>query len=287
MERLKKDDGKQLKDIFDLKDSSLQLVDIESIATDDAAKKRFESEYGGHLYAKILLLLTHESYEENEAKSLWNNIMLHLKALNHKLGRNVGVSVATLDYLSNIRNKLSTPVIIEEDKSEFVSSTTTKDELTGLYLRAVFDVVLEQSIEEAYRDHTSLCLLMIDIDDFKAINDTYGHLEGDDVLKKLGTAITEFARKMDFPARYGGEEFAIIMPNTEKKHAFKAAERIRKKIAKLSFKKIPVTVSISIGLSQTSDEINTPDKLIHAADTALYAAKDKGKNCVIVFEEVD
>lgn len=284
---MKKDDGKQLKDIFDLRDSSLQLVNIESIATDDDARKHFESEYKGHLYSKILLLLTHESYEENEAKSLWNNILRHLRDLNHKLGRNVGVSVATLDYLSNIRNKLSTPVIIEEDKSEFVSSTTTKDELTGLYLRAVFDVVLEQSIEEANRDNTALCLLMIDIDDFKTINDTYGHLEGDHVLKKLGTAITDFARKMDFPARYGGEEFVIVMPNTEKKQAFKAAERIRKKVAKLTFKKIPVTISISIGLSQTSHNLNTPDKLIHAADTALYAAKDKGKNCVVVFEEAD
>ena len=284
---MKKENDKQLKDIFKLKNSSLSLADIELIATDDSARKRYEEEYRSQLYSKILLLLTHESYEKDEAKSLWLGIINHLSDLNRKLSRNVGVSVATLDYLSNIRNKLSMPVIIEEDKSEFVSKTTTKDELTGLYLRAVFDVVLEQSFEEANRDNTPLCLLMIDIDDFKTINDIYGHLEGDHVLTRLGAAISDSARKMDFPARYGGEEFTVIMPNTTKNQSLKAAERIREKIEKLTFKEIPVTISVSIGISQTSHDVNTPEKLIHAADTALYEAKHKGKNCVFVFEEAD
>ncbi len=264
---MEKENDKQLKDIIELKDSSLSLIDIESIANDDDVKKYYEDKYPGHLYSKILLLLTHESYEEDEAKSLWNKIMCHLSDLNHKLGRNVGVSVATLDYLSNIRNTLETPVIIEESKSEFLSKTTTKDELTGLYLRAVFDVVLKRNIEETNRDNTSLSLFMIDIDDFKSINDTYGHQEGDNVLKIIGLTISDLARKMDFPARYGGEEFAIIMPKADKEQAFKAAERIRKAIAQLKFKGFSVTVSI--GISQADRDVNTPDKLIHAADTAL------------------
>lgn len=281
---MKKEDDKQLKDIVELKDSSLSLDDIELIADDDDVKKYYEDKYPGHLYSKILLLLTHESYEEDEAKSLWNKIMCHLSDLNHKLERNVGVSVATIDYLSNIRNKLSTPVIIEEGKSEFITKTTTQDELTGLYLRAVFDAVLKQNIEETNRNNTSLCMLMIDIDDFKTVNDTYGHLQGDNVLKIIGSTISDFARKMDFPARYGGEELAIIMPKADKEQAFKAAERIRKKIAQLRFKGFSVTVSI--GISQANRDANTPDKLIHAADTALYEAKNKGKNCVVVAEKV-
>ncbi len=284
---MEKENDKQLKDILDLKESSLSLDDIELITNDYDVKKRYEKKYRGRFYSKILLLLTHESYEEGEAKSLWNKIMRHLSDLNHKLGRNVGVSVATLDYLSNIRNELSMPVIIEEDKSEFVSKTTTKDELTGLYLRTVFDVVLKQNIEETNRDKddTSLCLLMIDIDDFKTINDTYGHLEGDHVLKIIGATISDFARKMDFPARYGGEEFAIIMPKADKEQAFKAAERIRKIIAQLEFKGFSVTISIGVG--QANRNVNTPDKLIHAADTALYEAKNNGKNCVFMTEKVD
>lgn len=285
VEEIEKEDDKQLKDIVELKDSSLSLNDIELIANDnDHVKKYYEDKYPGDLYSKILLLLTHESYVEDEAKSLWNNIICHLSDLNQKLRRNVGVSVATIDYLSNIRNKLSTPVIIEEGKSEFITKTTTQDELTGLYLRAVFDAVLKQNIEETNRNNTSLCMLMIDIDDFKTVNDTYGHLQGDNVLKIIGSTISDFARKMDFPARYGGEELAIIMPKADKEQAFKAAERIRKKIAQLRFKGFSVTVSI--GISQANRDANTPDKLIHAADTALYEAKNKGKNCVVVAEKV-
>ena len=125
---------------------------------------------------------------------------------------------------------------------------------------------------------------MIDIDDFKTINDTYGHQEGDNVLKKIGKTINNLVRKMDLPARYGGEEFAIIMPKADMKQAFKAAERIRKRIAQLEFKGFSVT--ISIGISQASRNFNTPERLIHAADTALYVAKDKGKNCVSLAAKV-
>lgn len=277
VKKLDKENDQQLIDIIDLKDSSLSLDDIALIANDDEVRKRYENKYGSHLYAKILLLLTHESYGQDEAKSLWKKIMCHLNDLNHKLGRNVGISVATLDYLSNIRNKLSTPVIIEEDKSIFVSKTTTKDELTGLYLKTVFDVVLKQHIEETNRDSTPLSLLIIDIDDFKSINDTYGHLTGDHVLSNIGLSISDCARKMDFPARYGGEEFTVIMPGADTAQAFKAAERIRKTISQLKF--IEFNVTVSIGVSQANRKVDTPDKLIHAADTALYEAKQREKLC--------
>ncbi|MCJ7773554.1 MAG: GGDEF domain-containing protein, partial [Desulfobacterales bacterium] len=116
------------------------------------------------------------------------------------------------------------------------------------------------------------------------VNDTYGHQEGDNVLKKIGKTINNFVRKMDFPARYGGEEFAIIMPQADMEQAFRAAERIRKRIAQLEFKGFSVT--ISIGISQASRNFNTPEKLIHAADTALYEAKDNGKNCVALAAKV-
>lgn len=281
---MKPENDTQLREIVALEDNSFSLSVIESIVNDDRLKKRYEEKYHGLLYSKILLLLTHESYEEAEAKSFWNKIMNHLDEINHALGRNVGISVATIDYLSNIKNTLTDPVIIEEVKSEFISKASTKDSLTGLYLRAVFNVVLKQNIEETNREKTSLCLLMMDIDDFKTVNDTYGHQEGDNVLKKIGDTINNFARKMDLPARYGGEEFAIVMPQADMDQAFKAAERIRKRIAQLEFNGFSVT--ISIGISQASRNFNTPEKLIHAADTALYLAKDKGKNCVVLTAKV-
>lgn len=125
---------------------------------------------------------------------------------------------------------------------------------------------------------------MVDIDDFKKVNDIYGHLEGDNVLKIIGSTISNFTRKMDFSARYGGEELAIIIPKADREQALEAAERIRKKVAQLEFKGLYVTVSI--GIDQANRNVTTPDKLIHAADTALYEAKNNGKNCVFMTEKI-
>jgi len=123
---------------------------------------------------------------------------------------------------------------------------------------------------------------MIDIDDFKQVNDTHGHQSGDHVLSEIGAMIRSSVREMDLPARYGGEEIAIIMPEITTEHAYKAAERIRQNIAQLAIDHISVTVSIGIG--QTSVEINTPEKLIEASDKALYQAKVSGKNQVVIYE---
>ncbi|MGK0440421.1 MAG: diguanylate cyclase (GGDEF)-like protein [Pseudohongiellaceae bacterium] len=280
-----KEDDKQLEDIIELDESSLLLADIEFIAKSGDKRKYFEEKYFGNLYSKILLVLTHESYEEDEAKSLWNSIVAHMSELNNLLNRNVGISIATMDYMSNIRDELSSPVLIEEKKSEFISKTSTKDELTGLYLRNVFDVVLRQKVEESKRNDQELSLLLMDIDDFKIVNDTYGHQVGDNVLKKIGATINNLVREMDLPARYGGEEIAVIMPGANRKQVFKAAERIRKVISQLKFECCSVTISIGIG--RVNQETNTSDKILKAADNALYQAKNKGKNRVTINKEID
>jgi diguanylate cyclase (GGDEF)-like protein len=180
-----------------------------------------------------------------------------------------------LDYLSNIKKELSDPKIIEEDKSKFVAETTTKDDLTGLYLREVFDVVLKKEVDEANRTNSPLCLLMLDIDDFKVTNDTCGHQEGDAVLTKLGAALNDSVREMDTAVRYGGEEMAIIMPKIPTEKVRNAAERIREAIEKIQFNDFSVTVSI--GVSQTSNLIKTPEQLIRSADEALMRQKKRGK----------
>jgi diguanylate cyclase (GGDEF)-like protein len=282
----KKDENdNRLEDIVELDDRTLSLAEIEAIVNNESVRKRYEDKHKNCLYSTILLSLTHESFQESESKSLWIEIVYHMKKLNHILGRNVGISVASLDYLTNVKNTLSEPKIIEEYKSTFVADATTKDELTGLYMREVFNVFLKKEVEEANRKNTSLCLLMIDIDDFKKINDKYGHLKGDEVLNKIGTAINDSVREMDLAARYGGEEMAVLMPRVDIEQAFKAAKRIRQTIERIQFKEFFVTVSI--GLSQTNQNINTPGKLIKSADSALYKAKNKGKNRVIMTGKAD
>ena len=122
--------------------------------------------------------------------------------------------------------------------------------------------------------------MLIDIDDFKRVNDTYGHQDGDDVLKKVVKIMKKILRKSDLVARYGGEEFAVIMPETSTQKAFSVAERIRKNVAN-NLKCKELTITISIGIGTLSDKINSVYDLIKIADEALYQAKHNNKNKVV------
>ena len=220
--------------------------------------------------------------KKTEAKLIWNKITLHLDNLTKMLDRNPGIVVATLDYLSNFHNSLSSPVLVQEDKSDFISETTIRDGLTQLYLKSVFNFALEKELEKSFRSKNNLSLLMIDIDDFKQVNDSYGHLEGDIALKTIGELINENVRKMDTAARYGGEELAIIVPESKPKEAVLLAQRIRKKISEIKFSGFSVTVSI--GVCHSSLDIKSTNDIIDRADKALYEAKQSGKNRVVVYK---
>jgi two-component system cell cycle response regulator len=157
------------------------------------------------------------------------------------------------------------------------------DKLTGLYNRRYFDHFLDFEIKRASRQKASLALLMMDIDNFKLINDTLGHLFGDKILNKLGEIIKSIIRETDLAARYGGEEFSIVMSNTGFEEAADIAERLRKAINQYNFDvtKRPTTVSIGIAL-YPSDSTSLQD-LLSNADRALYRAKHEGKNRVCVY----
>lgn len=274
----KEEQNKQLEDIVDIQGQSISLSDIESISRNDEVRKQFEKNNTGELYSSILLSLTHETYNEEEAKILWNEITAHMQNLENILDRPVGISVATMDYLANIKNVLNEPIIIQEEKSDIITEATTIDELTQLYTRDVFVVTLQKNIDESIRTQSPLSLLMIDIDDFKKINDQHGHQKGDEVLHKIGHCINLIVREMDMAARYGGEELVVILPNTDIEEAYSIAERIREGINKLDFDGFSVTASIGVAESQGSKETNTPDALVRQADARLYKAKDSGKN---------
>jgi diguanylate cyclase (GGDEF)-like protein len=274
------DRDKQMTDIIKIDDIKLSLSEIESIASDTQVRKRYENRYPFAMYSIVLRSLTHEFFEEKEAQTLWVAILEHRQRLNTVLNRDVGIAVASMDYLMNISKKLDDPIIIEEEKSSFVTTTSTKDDLTGLYTRDVFDVVLEKEVNRSLRKNRPLVLLMIDIDDFKKINDAHGHQKGDEALKSVGTILNHSIRAMDLAARYGGEEFAVVMPNTNIQFANQIAERVRGNIERSAFDRFNVTVSIGVG--QINGSVRTVAKLIDAADMALYSAKKAGKNTVRV-----
>ncbi len=270
------DDNKQLRDILEIDQDAMPLDLVEAIARDAGIRRKFEKKYGNSLYPTLLTSLTHEIFSQTEAVALWDAIVHHMRHLEDALGREVGVAVASLDYLANVKDRLSHPKIIEEEKIGFIADTTLRDELTGLFSRDVFETLLKKEVDRARRQEASLCLLMIDIDDFKRVNDTHGHLKGDEVLNRLGATIRKSVRTMDVAARYGGEELTVIMPGTDIEYAFQAGERLRQAVEKLRFNGLGVT--ISVGVSRFGGSTDTPQKMVAAADRALYSAKKGGKN---------
>ena len=157
-----------------------------------------------------------------------------------------------------------------------------RDGLTGLYNHRYFQERLRQEWERAKRYRRPLSLILMDIDHFKRINDTYGHPVGDQILKALSRLIRENIRASDIPARYGGEEFAVILPEADLQGAAGVGERLRAQVAEAPFKvngrEIPVTISLGVASSLPGSGPFSPQKLIEAADKALYYSKTHGRN---------
>jgi diguanylate cyclase (GGDEF)-like protein len=170
---------------------------------------------------------------------------------------------------------------IENAYHEEIYRLTTVDGLTQIYNRRYFLEQLDREVSRAKRYRRELSLILFDIDHFKTINDTYGHLAGDYVLKQLATVVKGKIRREDILARYGGEEFAIILPEIDATNSSSFAEKIRKLVEKAPFKfedtKITVTVSIGLGTCQDADD---SPALLKRTDDKLYEAKAAGRNCV-------
>ena len=163
--------------------------------------------------------------------------------------------------------------------------TAYRDPITDLNNRASMDYTLGQELDFASRHDMSLSILILDIDKFKQVNDTYGHIAGDNVLKQVASCLTDCVRRSDVLFRYGGEEFVVILRNTKSEGAELLASRIREAVEKMQCKynqyNIQVTVSIGIAMYKTGDNKRA---LLERADNALYKAKSKGRNRVIIAE---
>jgi diguanylate cyclase (GGDEF)-like protein len=168
------------------------------------------------------------------------------------------------------------------DQHETVTRESVTDELTGLSNRRAFDDALASEVERAKRFGGMLGLVLIDLDDFKTINDTHGHPQGDVVLREVARVLRESSREIDHPARYGGEELALVLPGTDIEGAFNLAERVREQIERLHIPRIDgagsLHVTASCGVAAVPQTPADEGALVAAADQALYAAKRGGKN---------
>lgn len=242
-----------------------------------------ERKLGLEVYVRLLRTLAHKEFDPAIAKQLWHKIIQHKRQLNHALNRNVGITVATLDYLTNIADEIDVAKVFPEEDVNQLVDVATRDELTGLYTRAVAEVSLKKNYEEAQRYHRPLSVMLLDIDDFKEINDQHGHPVGDVVLQRIGQLLNEEVREADLSARYGGEEFLVIMPQTERNTAMTMARRLAKKIAALSFDALSVTASI--GVAEALQDATNAQHLLKIADQALYQAKNSGKNKAVYWRQ--
>lgn len=173
-------------------------------------------------------------------------------------------------------------LIIVDDITELMDANmklkkmAITDGLTGLYNHKHIFYRFEEEIKKAERYKTACSVIMLDIDHFKTINDTFGHHIGDQVLAEVSRVIKKSTRAVDIPGRYGGEEFIIILPQTSLNDAYRTAERIRKNIESIVFKQTKLTVTISGGVSEFREE--SPLQLIERVDQCLYQAKKNGRN---------
>jgi len=163
-------------------------------------------------------------------------------------------------------------------KAEDMADT---DGLTGIYNRRHLEKVLIAEIDRLARYEHGMAMLMIDIDHFKNLNDEFGHILGDEVLRQVAGLFSKHLRKADVVCRYGGEEFAVLLPETTGEKAMGVAEKLRRYVENFNFPGLGRPLTVSIGVADFPEHGSTRDALVKAADTALYAAKDAGRNKVV------
>lgn len=191
-----------------------------------------------------------------------------------------------------LSSKTTVRTILDVRRIAKLKAESITDPLTGVFNRRYLMRRLKEEIERSHRYKSPLSLVLFDIDDFKAINDTYGHLIGDNVLTSICALIQENIRKTDFVARYGGEEICVLMPDTKPSKAAHVADRIRAKIQETSIcfeqdgVQLQINVTVSAGIASLSNA-NSLEELIKQADDNLYKAKRMGKNMVIGHKEPD
>ncbi len=249
---------------------------------DDLARK-----HGPATYTLALDLLAGIHLPPPAAARHWRAILRHHGQMSERLGRQVLLQTALLDYL-HARAVLPAAVkVIDLDAFERLKDQSRTDPLTGLHNRRVFDDLFAREASLASRHATDLALVFFDLDDFKKINDHYGHQAGDEVLRQTARILQAQRRNEDIVVRYGGEEFILLLPHTGKHEALLIGERIRRAVAanQIRLNGHRFRITLSGGLAAYPFDGAGPERLIEDADQALYYAKQRGKNRICLYSD--
>lgn len=256
------------------------LSAAEKVLLDDLERSRGRSFYSDLLYA-----ITHQYFSPDEAEDYWRKILHHKFELSGILGRNVRIVVAALDYLSNITAYMDSATLVDEEHIDGIVELSLRDGLTGLFNHTYFYQQIDFEVRRYVRYGAPVSLILVDIDDFKAVNDTFGHRQGDRILAAMGRTLLRVSREADVCCRYGGEEFAVILPMTGATEAGAIAVRLNRELAE----RLPDgrLVTVSIGVASCGKQTGTSRDLVERADAALYRVKRSGKNRVLVAADTE
>ncbi|MCR4663195.1 MAG: GGDEF domain-containing protein [Endomicrobiaceae bacterium] len=253
-------------------------------------------------FNKVPLLITNTKedrrFSDTDYKNICSLVVVPIEIENNYWGAIKGYSTDKKelfdDYdlrLLSILSSLIGLILSNAMLFKKVEALAITDGLTGLYTRTHFIERLQEEIERAKTNSVPISIAMIDIDYFKKVNDTYGHLAGDTFLKQLSNILRRRFRSVDVLSRYGGEEFAVLMYHTTKQESYKILEEIRKMVEEEkffmpieSYSPIQIKKTISIGIAELTTE-ETPDEIIKKADDALYSAKENGRNQTCIYKQ--
>jgi diguanylate cyclase (GGDEF)-like protein len=243
------------------------------------------SSRGMMFYSDMLYAISHQYFAPEIARDLWEEIVAHKYTISARLGRNVRVTVATLDYLSNIKTDvLFAPTLMSESDVSRLAALSMRDGMTGLFNRTTCFELLDLEFRNHYRYGVGVSLLLLDIDNFKSINDHAGHREGDRVLVALAAMLLEQTRDSDVCCRVGGEEFVVILRLTDNAtDACDIAERVRAGATRINSGGQHITVSV--GVARLHETVTSASMLLDRADRAMYQAKACGKDRVVLSTE--
>lgn len=242
---------------------------------------------GAQAVQQTFKVLTGIDIPQDDCLAHWEAAQVHRSEIITQLKRNVDVTTTLCDYFQQKTDYLENPRLIEAQQLEEVIKKTIVDKLTGLYNRRYFDEVYDQHVVLAESFQESFTVLFLDIDNFKMINDYYGHRAGDKVLQEIAEVISDEKRDSDIAARYGGEEFVLLLTSTDNRKAYIFAERLRKRVASHVFRLEGDTVNVTLsgGIATFPTNSDNPTLLLQMADRAMYLSKGAGKNRITHFRD--
>lgn len=246
------------------------------------------------LHVELLHHLTYRRFGVQEAEEIWSGIMAHKKEMQSALRRSVSFRVAALEYLETQTDCLRGVRLIARPEFESILGFVHVDEVSGVYSRRYFNDRLTEEVGRSCRYACPLSLLLLDLDGFKQVNDSCGHVAGDDVLRQIGRLLKDTTRQTDVVCRFGGDEFALLLPETRSESASVTAERIRQAVMSIPVPDgsggragdggAPIRLTLSIGGACYPASCGDAEELVAIADQMCLEAKRAGKNCVKIAE---